>query len=345
MAKKDSRKKAAGKKKPARKTKRIKGEPARSVRSTRSTRPARQQPQQPYSGSQRSFEQGMEEFGTEVSKLGDRFGRHVEKGGKEWEARGRDLECGWNKTLGAAGPFISSFIGIVFLTILLWIFNFMSVPLGSGFLAGLYGFMLINIPLFFVFFLFFSYTSYFHKHNRRAYLPISPIIVAIGITIGFWLLMSAIDLISISFANIYLNNIAYFIQFNLFGIFIGFLFLGYLVLLVGMGMGKFGDYSWHQRWSECYANRIEEVNMVKKKSTRPANQRHTETGIKRLYRSGKDKMLGGVCGGIAEYLGVDPVLIRLIWVIFALGWGTGILAYIIAWILIQRNPRDAKNWD
>ena len=60
---------------------------------------------------------------------------------------------------------------------------------------------------------------------------------------------------------------------------------------------------------------------------------------KRLYRSGKEKILGGVCGGIAEYFRVDPVLVRLLWVLFALAWGTGVLLYIIAWIIIPRNPR------
>ena len=60
--------------------------------------------------------------------------------------------------------------------------------------------------------------------------------------------------------------------------------------------------------------------------------------IKRLYRSGKDKILGGVCGGIAEYLNVDPVLIRLLWAIAVLVYGTGVLLYIIAWIIIPRNP-------
>ena len=59
---------------------------------------------------------------------------------------------------------------------------------------------------------------------------------------------------------------------------------------------------------------------------------------KRLYRSGKNKILGGVCGGIAEYFNVDPVIIRLLWVLFALGYGSGVLAYIIAWIIIPRNP-------
>jgi phage shock protein C len=71
--------------------------------------------------------------------------------------------------------------------------------------------------------------------------------------------------------------------------------------------------------------------------SRPAYH-HTSGGIKRLYRSGNEKILGGVCGGIAEYLGIDPVIVRLLWVIFVLAWGAGILAYLIAWIIIPRNP-------
>ncbi|MFQ6009546.1 MAG: PspC domain-containing protein [Candidatus Aenigmatarchaeota archaeon] len=61
--------------------------------------------------------------------------------------------------------------------------------------------------------------------------------------------------------------------------------------------------------------------------------------VKRLYRSGKDRILGGVCGGIAEYLGVDPVIIRLIWAVLTLAsLGVGLLAYVIAWFLVPRNP-------
>ena len=56
---------------------------------------------------------------------------------------------------------------------------------------------------------------------------------------------------------------------------------------------------------------------------------------KRLYKSSVDYMICGVCGGIAEYLAVDPTLIRLAWVIFTcLSAGTGIIAYIIAAIII-----------
>jgi len=61
--------------------------------------------------------------------------------------------------------------------------------------------------------------------------------------------------------------------------------------------------------------------------------------VRRLYRSGNDKILGGVCGGIGEYFGLDPVLIRLAWIIFSLIYGSGVLAYIIAWIIIPRNPQ------
>ena len=61
---------------------------------------------------------------------------------------------------------------------------------------------------------------------------------------------------------------------------------------------------------------------------------------KRLYRSGKNRILGGVCGGIGEYLNIDPTVIRLIWVIFTiLSFGIGILGYIGAWFIMPRNPK------
>ena len=49
----------------------------------------------------------------------------------------------------------------------------------------------------------------------------------------------------------------------------------------------------------------------------------------RLHKSSSDRKIAGVCGGIAEYLGVDPVIIRLAWALLAFGWGTGILIYIL----------------
>lgn len=58
---------------------------------------------------------------------------------------------------------------------------------------------------------------------------------------------------------------------------------------------------------------------------------------KKLYRSKKDRVFAGVCGGIGEYLGVDPTVIRLLAVILEFT-GSGVLAYIVAAILIPENP-------
>jgi len=65
---------------------------------------------------------------------------------------------------------------------------------------------------------------------------------------------------------------------------------------------------------------------------------------KRLYRSGKNKFIGGVCGGIAEYFKIDPTLVRIIWAIIVFfPPGLGIILYILFWIFVPRNP--SQSWD
>lgn len=62
---------------------------------------------------------------------------------------------------------------------------------------------------------------------------------------------------------------------------------------------------------------------------------------RKLYRSREQKMLGGVCGGIAEYFDVDVTLVRLI-CLLAIFSGFGLIPYIIAWIIIPENPYQLK---
>lgn len=63
--------------------------------------------------------------------------------------------------------------------------------------------------------------------------------------------------------------------------------------------------------------------------------------MKRLYRSKKDRMLGGVCAGLGEHLDVDPTVIRLIWaVLTVISFGTGIIVYVLAWIIIPEQGAD-----
>jgi phage shock protein C len=63
----------------------------------------------------------------------------------------------------------------------------------------------------------------------------------------------------------------------------------------------------------------------------------TTKKVKKLLRS-KNRMIAGVCAGIGEYLKIDPTIIRLLWVVFSFfSMGAGVLAYIIAWIIIPEK--------
>lgn len=61
---------------------------------------------------------------------------------------------------------------------------------------------------------------------------------------------------------------------------------------------------------------------------------------KRLYKSRSNRMICGVCGGIAEYLKLDPTVIRLLFALFSFFGGSGIVVYIIAAIIIPEEPID-----
>ena len=59
---------------------------------------------------------------------------------------------------------------------------------------------------------------------------------------------------------------------------------------------------------------------------------------KKLYKSNVDKKIDGVCAGIGQYFGIDPTIIRLIWVFLVFCVGTGILAYIVCALVMSNNP-------
>lgn len=66
-----------------------------------------------------------------------------------------------------------------------------------------------------------------------------------------------------------------------------------------------------------------------------------DAGARRLFRSSVDRKIAGVCGGLAEYLGADSTVVRLIWAILAIVPGAvvlGIAAYLVAWFIIPSAP-------
>jgi phage shock protein C len=74
------------------------------------------------------------------------------------------------------------------------------------------------------------------------------------------------------------------------------------------------------------------------------NQQQGQPSGRRLFRNPNDKMIGGVCSGVANYFDIDPVIVRLVFAILFLTAGIGLLAYILAWIIVPaaRTPEDLR---
>jgi phage shock protein C len=71
----------------------------------------------------------------------------------------------------------------------------------------------------------------------------------------------------------------------------------------------------------------------------------TETPYRKLYRSRTNRMVAGVCGGIAEYFNVDPTIVRLLFVVAAFLTGGGsLLAYPILWAIVPEAPQQSPGW-
>lgn len=80
-------------------------------------------------------------------------------------------------------------------------------------------------------------------------------------------------------------------------------------------------------------------------SQQHAYSRRNEPQVQRLYRSRSERILGGVCGGVAEYLKLDVTLIRVIAFIFTIAGGIGLWAYIIMWIIVPNQPNQSNHYN
>ena len=77
-----------------------------------------------------------------------------------------------------------------------------------------------------------------------------------------------------------------------------------------------------------------EEEKVKERVYEQSNNRYTYTRGERLFRNENDKVIAGVCGGIASYFGIDPLIVRILFIVFALGFGFGFLVYLVLWIAV-----------
>lgn len=65
---------------------------------------------------------------------------------------------------------------------------------------------------------------------------------------------------------------------------------------------------------------------------------NSTTSVRKLYRTRDNRVIAGVCGGIGQYLGVDPTVVRLATILLALLSGIGLVLYIAAWLLVPEEP-------
>jgi phage shock protein PspC (stress-responsive transcriptional regulator) len=269
------------------------------------------------SGLDDSIEKKAEDFGEEVEALGRKFEKKMERHGKRLEACCDESECGC--CFGTSRLFWPLFSAVMCLVVLF--LAILALESWNWFAnREIAAFLRINLGLFFCTSLFFGYAHYFSKRARKAYRPFSPLVTAAELVFAFWIAFSILAILGKYIPMPGMGSIISLFMENILPWFVLIALLGYAGLIFS-GSG----------------NEKEVVEMAETKNTEKENK------VKRLYRSGKERILGGVCGGVAEYFNVDPTIVRLVWVLLALMGLIGVVLYIIAWIIVPRNPKD--NWN
>lgn len=241
----------------------------------------------------------------------------------------------WYGRFGMAAPFLEALIALAILLLGITVLSVAAKAADISLLSALSDFLHANLLLFFLLFLFSNYLNYMARKDPSMHYFIRPFASALILVAGLWALSEIMHLIYLSTATAVFESVYLWVSQNLGMLFI---FLTLLLYVVSM-IAKEAGYQSGRRGNEM------------KKDKRPGKSgskgsdktvRGTFYG-KRLYRSGDERILGGVCGGLGEYFDVDPTLIRLLWVLFSAMFGAGIVAYIVAWIIIPRNPND--DWE
>lgn len=290
--------------------------------------------------SRKRFRQRARDFGDEVGQLGERFGdrmaRRGERFGERMESRGKAFgermrrRGEWFGATVVVSPWsaVLAFVfGAIFLALGVWLLKFFSGITGVAALSLLAGFVSANFGLLLLVLLVSSFLDYLQKTGFVLRILAWPFSFAIGWTVLAWI-GSAIVLEGGYFAgHQFIQFAAVWLSGHLPGVFAFTLVIGYFIA----GLGALLFRSAYDNW--------EDDAMAKRHSRRELRGKDDFKGP-RLYRSGREKILGGVCGGIAEYFGVDPTIVRILWILMTLAWGFGLLLYVILWIIVPRNPRD-----
>lgn len=293
-----------------------------------------------------SLEQRVEDFAQEIEHLGNTTGKRIEKSikifGKELEQAGKRVEkhaeeigdnwnTWWDQTFGPIGPLLISCILVVSYVLFLEVL----LVLGQDFsmVLRLHDFFFEFWFVFIIAFFFFTYASYVNRKYHHVIRFISPVISALGIAFTFWVVINVFSIIDIFVTVHFFKTIAD-IMILIFPIIILLsLVIGYMGLAFTTVFRK-ESYKQYRYFDTDEADEELTPEEIKKQQT---------GSYKHLYRSAQHRIFGGVCGGIGEYLNIDSVVIRLLFIIgFFLSFGSMVLLYFFFWIIIPRNPKH--NW-
>lgn len=257
----------------------------------------------------KDLDERFEDFEDELEDFTERFTVKMEDVGREAERR-------YRYTFGILGPLLWSLLGLLFLSVMIWGLYEVGALLDTPVNENIADFLSDHLALLFGLLLLFNYWSYFSSKRPRYLKYFSPVMTAAGLVVLLWVLANVFMIINKELDIGFIDRFGRYALDNLREIFVIVLLIALLILVFK-----------HGRTEKKYRrNKVSGGDM------------------NRLYRSGKDKLLGGVCGGFGEYFDLDPVLVRIIWVILAFAsLGTAVLIYIILWILIPRDP--GYRWD
>jgi len=261
------------------------------------------------------LERGIDDFARDIESLGKKIG-------KEFEDAGRGMDIWSDTTLGVFGPLIWSLVGLVVLFLIIGALWF----IGNSYetFEDIGDFLLANVGLIFALGLLMSYGNYFSRRYRYQFRWVRPVFTALGLVFGLWIFAEIMMIVAVNMNIEILDTISTILSTYLGVIFIVVLVIGYVVFLV------------------TFLGVVSEAKIKEETARRSQGHQYPPwDGYRRLYRSGRSRILGGVCGGLGEYANLDPNLIRVIWIILlVVSMGIAIIAYILMWILIPRNPRD-----
>jgi len=265
------------------------------------------------------LERHIHHFSQEVEELGRRLDHSLQH-------RERRHETWYDRTFGVFGPLISSIVGLL---ILLLVIQVLLTVSGQGvWPMRVANFLKDYIGVLFLLMLLGGYVSYF----SRKYHPFrwaAPLIGGIIFYIMLWLVSIILSALSVDLSTPTLQTIS-----NQFSILV--LPLTLLIIILGY-VGLLASQYHHTD----HPQPPPPPSPTPMPSTIPAQPPLPAPAAPpaRLYRSGRERILGGVCGGIAEYFGIDPVIIRVVFVLgMVVSFGVLILGYLLLWILVPRNP-------